>query len=149
MNNLILKNRPLMIATTVALALAVAIVLSRFALIVQHWLSINYSGIIEFLIVIGQLVFQSVFILKKGWTKITHYWFNLMLVAGLGAVLLIPFLFLHRMFEFTDLVIISYFFIVVLIMFIDHRRRVHKLELPWYLCYTWVLYRCIILYFIV
>lgn len=126
-------------------ATLVALVLAEFAKTVSHLLSIDYTGKVEFFIVLGQLAFQFIFIRKLNFEKQANYLFNLMTVSLIGALLLIPFLIWNHFYICTDLVILIYFFSVVTIMFIDHKRRVKRLELPWYVSYTWVLYRCMVL----
>ncbi len=126
-----------------------AVVLSSFALLIQPVLRIQYNWIFELAMIAGQLIFQFPFLHGKPWSlKITYYQ-NMLLVSFMGAVLLIPLLLLNYFYTCSLIINISYFFAVVSLMFLEHRRRVHQLQLPWYLCYTWVLYRIIILYFII
>jgi hypothetical protein len=99
--------------------------------------------------VLGMLVFQYPFIYKKEWGLKLAYYFNMLLVSLLGSLLLWPLLITNRFYTCGDMVNLFYFFAVVAIMFFVHQQRVAKLLLPVYISYTWVLYRCIILIFII
>ena len=101
----------------------------------------------EFLVCGGQLLFQGAIVLALNRKRVIHYLGNLMTVSLGGAIALTP-MFLLSAFITEPLFYIGYFMIVVSIMFFEHMRRVLVLELPWVLCFTWVLYRFIALYFI-
>jgi predicted DCC family thiol-disulfide oxidoreductase YuxK len=101
----------------------------------------------EFLVCGGQILFQGVIVLALNKGRAIHYLGNLMTVSLGGALLLTP-MFLLSAFITEPLFYIVYFMLVVSIMFFEHMRRVRILELPWILCFTWVLYRFIALYFI-
>lgn len=126
-------------------AILISLVLAEFAKTIAHLLSIDYSGKFEIIVVFGQLAFQFIFIWKQHREKQVSYLFNVMTVSLIGAILLLPLLIWNHYSAVSDMLILIYFFGVVFIMFLDHRRRVKKLELPWYLSYTWVFYRCIVL----
>jgi len=126
-----------------------AYTLSRFSLLIQSLLAIPYDWKLEAGIVIGQLAFQFPFLLKKKWQEWLEYYFNMLLVSLLGSILLWPIIIVNKYYAASHLVNIIYFFTVVTILFFEHRRRVEKLKLPTYLCYTWVLYRMLLLPFII
>lgn len=126
-----------------------AFTLSRFAHLIQHLLKIRYSWEFELFMVLGQLLFQFPFIFKQPAEKKLDYFLNMLLVSFIGSVLLWPLLAVNAFYRLEDVSNICYFFTVVFIMFVEHKRRVKKLSLPEYISYTWVLYRIIILIFIV
>jgi hypothetical protein len=128
---------------------ATALTLSHYAKLIQHLLKINYSWQFELFIVLGMLVFQYPFIYKKEWGLKLNYYCNMLLVSLLGSVLLWPLLIFNNFYSCTGIVNLIYFFTVVVIMFFVHKQRVAKLLLPVYISYTWVLYRFIILIFII
>lgn len=103
------------------------------------------SVIREFIIAFGQIVFQSFFLLRKNRETIVNYMGNLMTVSLMGSLLLIPLLMVNSIISLPQLIILGWFGITILTMFIEHFKRVKLLELPSYLCYTWALYRIIIL----
>lgn len=133
-----------MAATSIPLT---TFVLSRFALLVDHHLSIDYNWLFELCMVLGQIVFQSLFILKRK-SRLLTYAVQLLKVSLLGSALLIPLLIVTHYFKLSDLQVLLYFFSVVGIMFFVHKGMIKRLHLPWYLCYTWVGYRLLILIFI-
>lgn len=99
----------------------------------------------ELLIALGQLFFQSLFILKHDKKTILNYAGNLMTVSLMGSLLLLPVLALHTLLNIPENITLVWFAITVFIMFMEHFRRIKILELPAYLCLTWVMYRIIIL----
>ena len=125
-----------------------AYTLSDFAKLIQHLISIKYSWQFEFYMVIGMMIFQYPFLNKKASSLKLNYYYNMLLVSLMGSVLLWPLLVLAQVYKTTDIINLLYFFGVVLIMFLVHNRRVAKLLLPAHISYTWVLYRFIILIYI-
>ena len=123
--------------------------LSRFSILIQSLLSISYDWKIEMAIVTGQLIFQLPFIWNRTKFEIIRYHYNMLLISLLGSILLWPIIAINAFYVQSHLVNLIYFFTVISIMFVVHMYRVEKLKLPTYLCYTWVLYRFIILPFIV
>lgn len=124
------------------------ITLSNFSILIQSVLSIPYDWKIELCIVVGQLLFQLPFIWKKSSFEIIRYHYTMLLISLLGSVMLCPIICINIYFPQPLLVNLIYFFTVVGIMFLTHIYRVKKLHLPHYLCYTWVLYRLLLLPFI-
>ena len=123
--------------------------LSQYATLIRHLITITYNWQFELGMVTGMLFFQYPFIYKKNRGQKLEYYYNMLLVSLLGSLLLIPLLLLNHFYNCSDATNIACFFSVVLLMFFEHKRRVAKLQLPWYISYTWVLYRFIILLFIV
>lgn len=126
-----------------------------FALIVTTFTLFSYSNLIpnlpkssifrEALLAFGQIIFQSVFILKLDKRTITNYAGNLMTVSLMGSILLMPMLVLNQFLNIPETMVLSWSGITVLIMFAEHSRRIKILNMPFYLSYTWVLYRIIAL----
>lgn len=100
----------------------------------------------ELSIALGQIVFQSIFLLKKDKKTIINYIGNLMTVSLIGSLPLMPFLLINTMIQLHQIFYVSVFFLIAFIMFIEHTRRVKILELPNYLSLTWVLYRVVVLF---
>lgn len=123
----------------------VAIVLGNYARLIAHLLQIRYDWIFELCLVIGQMLFQYPFISNKPFEQQMSYFYHLLFVSFLGAVMLLPILILNSYVQMSDTINVLYFFGVVGIMLFEHMRRVKKLALPAYLSFTWILYRCLIL----
>ncbi len=126
-----------------------AFTLSQYAALIQPLLSINYNWLFELLMVLGMIVFQYLFIYKKTWSVKIDYFFKMLLVSLLGSVMLWPLLWANKYAIFSDTINVGYFFIVVLTMFFVHKSIVAKMQLPNYLSYTYILYRFIILLYII
>lgn len=126
-----------------------------FAAIITTLVLYNYSVLIpslpkasitrELLIAFAQIVFQGLFLLKFDKKIILNYVGNLMTVSLMGSLLLLPLLALQTIVNISENVILGWFAITAFIMFIEHIRRIKILELPDYLCITWVIYRIIVL----
>ena len=125
-----------------------AYTLSRYAILIRHLLKIKYNWQFELVIVVGMLLFQYPFIYNKSTVVKLTYYYNMLLVSLMGSVLLRPLLIVNHFYVWSNIINLLYFFAVVLFMFFEHKRRVAKLQLPVFISYTWVLYRFIILIFI-
>jgi hypothetical protein len=99
----------------------------------------------ELLIALGQLFFQSLFMLKHDKKTILNYAGNLMTVSLMGSLLLLPMLVLQTVVTIPENITLIWFAVTAFIMFMEHFRRIKILELPAYLCLTWVVYRIIVL----
>jgi predicted DCC family thiol-disulfide oxidoreductase YuxK len=102
----------------------------------------------ELAISLGQIVFQALFLLKIEKRNLVNYIGNLMTVSLTGALLLTPILILNQFINIPQIIILIWFAFVVLFMFMEHSRRIKILKLPTILSYTWVIYRAIVLLFI-
>jgi hypothetical protein len=144
-----MKSVLIKILSIVLCVIVTAFTLSKYAKLIQHLLNIKYNWQFELAIVIGMLIFQYPFIHKETWVIKLDYYFKMLLVSLLGSMLLWPLLLINQYAIFSDAINISYFFAVVTIMFFIHKNIVTKMKLPFYLSYTYILYRFIILLFIV
>jgi hypothetical protein len=144
MRTVLLKISGIIVCITIT-----AFTLSKYAKLVQHLLNINYNWLFELLMVLGMIVFQYLFIHKKTWSIKLDYFFKMLLVSLFGSVILWPLLFLNYFYNIIDIGNVSYFFGVVIAMFFIHKNIVAKMKLPFYLSYTYILYRFIILLFII
>lgn len=122
--------------------------LSRFAIVLQQFTSFAYDWKFELCMVAGQLLFQLPFLYKKPLAVKFDYSYKLLLVSLMGSVLLLPLIAINHFYAVSYFANLCYFFVVVLSMFFVHKRIVAQLQLPGYMSYTWILYRCIILIFI-
>ncbi|UTN04727.1 hypothetical protein L0669_02205 [Flavobacterium bizetiae] len=129
-----------------------------FALTITTFVLFEYSNLIpvlpktsiarEVALAFGQIVFQSLFILNFNKQTIINYAGNLMTVSLMGSLILLPILIVSQLIIIPAIIILGWFAITVLIMFAEHFRRIKILKLPYYLCYTWILYRILALFFI-
>ncbi|WP_136668874.1 DCC1-like thiol-disulfide oxidoreductase family protein [Flavobacterium sp. H122] len=96
----------------------------------------------------GQILFQVCFLFNKDFKTIINYLGNLMTVSLYGCLLLIPILIINQFTEVNAAIALSWFAVTVLLIFMEHVRRIAIQQLPKYLSFTWVLYRIIALYLI-
>ncbi|WP_289663293.1 hypothetical protein [Flavobacterium panacagri] len=126
-----------------------------FALTITTFILFGYSNLIpnlpkssitrEIILAIGQIVFQSLFLLKLDKQTILNYAGNLMTVSLMGSLILSPILILNRFVPLPNMIVLGWFGVTVFIMFLEHFRRVKILKLPFYLSFTWILYRILAL----
>lgn len=126
-----------------------------FALIVTTFILFGYSNLIqnlpkstiarELILAFGQIAFQSLFLLKFDKQTILNYAGNLMTVSLMGSLILSPILILSSFIHLPQMIILGWFIATVFIMFLEHTRRIKILKLPFYLTFTWILYRIIAL----
>ncbi|AXB55468.1 thiol-disulfide oxidoreductase DCC family protein [Flavobacterium fluviale] len=129
-----------------------------FALTITSLVLFGYSNLIpilpksnitrEIILAFGQIVFQSLFLLKFDKKTIINYAGNLMTVSLMGSLILVPVLILNQFINLPEMFVLGWFGITVLIMCAEHFRRVKVLKLPFHLSYTWILYRILALLFI-
>lgn len=99
----------------------------------------------EPILAFGQIVFQSLFLIKFDKKIILNYIGNLMTVPLMGSLLLLPILILNLVLNIPELINLGWFGITVLLMLVEHSRRIKLLELPLFLSIAWVIYRIIAL----
>lgn len=129
-----------------------------FALTITTFVLFGYCNLIQGLpkssflreaaLAFGQIIFQSLFLFKLDKKTVINYAGNLMTVSLMGSLILVPILLLNQLIDIPENLILGWFGITVFIMFIEHFRRIKILKLPYYLCYTWILYRILALFFI-
>jgi hypothetical protein len=91
----------------------------------------------EFIVCLGQIVWQTIFLKAYLKEKFWNYLGNMMTVSLIGTLLLIPALFLNLSSIFS----LIYFGIIVLIMFLEHVRRCKMLKLNYLPTISWTLFR--------
>jgi len=126
-----------------------------FALTLTSLVLFGYSNLIpnlpksnitrEVILAFGQIVFQSLFLLNFDKKTLINYAGNLMTVSLMGSLILVPILILNQFINLPEVLVLGWFSITVLIMFVEHQRRIKILKLPFYLSYTWILYRILAL----
>lgn len=123
--------------------LITGMILTKFSALFPYIKQSNHFR--EIAIALGQILFQFVFLHKNSLKKQMDYYGNLITVSLFGSILLSPILVLNALTSVSFPIVAIWFFTVVLIMFFEHKRRIQLLELPYYLSYTWILYRILIL----
>lgn len=103
----------------------------------------------EVLVAVGQIVFQTLFIVRKDINSIIHYAGNLMVISLIGSIGVWQIMLLNMIIPLSQTFILVAFAGIVGLMFFEHKRRIKLLELPSYLSWTWVAYRVLVLLLIV
>ena len=129
-----------------------------FALTITTVVLFGYSSLIlnfpkstvtrELSLAFGQIVFQVLFLLKLEKQTVINYAGNLMTVSLMGSLFLTRILLLSQFVQIPQMIILGWFGVTVLIMFLEHFRRIKIIKLPFYLSFTWILYRIIALFLI-
>lgn len=103
----------------------------------------------ELLVCGGQLLWQGVVVYMMKKEKTWDYLGNMMTISFAGALLLGVGLIVQGAFPIeNNYWAMGFFFLVVGLMFLEHIRRTRLLQLSWTLTLSWVLYRCMVLIFI-
>jgi hypothetical protein len=128
--------------------LVTAFLLNRYSTLLNPFLPAS-SFHREMVICGGQIIWQVLLLWRLNKSKIWEYLGHLMAISLGGAVLLGVFMLTFSFFQnIPVLLALAVFFMVVGAMFFEHIRRTMIMELPWMVTASWVLYRCIILFFI-
>jgi hypothetical protein len=126
--------------------LITSLVLANYAQLLQPYISAtNFYR--EFLICGGQILFQAVVIMIIDRKKTFEYLGNMMTVSLAGALALMPIIGVKAQIQ-SPLFFLAYFVCVVMVMFLEHFRRMKIVQLPWIMTVTWVIYRICVLPFI-
>ncbi len=102
----------------------------------------------EYLICGGQLFFQGAVCLLYRPQKLWDYLGNMMTISLAGSLLLLPLLWIHTFLQLHTMVYLLYFLFVAGLMLLEHLRRSKILDLGYSLTFSWLIYRLVILGFI-
>jgi hypothetical protein len=127
--------------------LVIARTLASFATRIAPYLAVHYDWRLEIALVLGQVAFQWAFMFRRPRQEKLSYAWILICISGVGAILLWPLLAFGG--GASLLVTLGWFFGVVGIMFGVHWLLVVRHDLPKWLCASWVLYRLLLLAFVV
>jgi hypothetical protein len=94
---------------------------------------------------VGQSVCQYLWMYRIDLKSKINYIGSLNTVSLMASLLLTLVMIINSMFVISELAFLVLFGLVVTWMVYEHYRRVQLLRLPLYLCFTWVLYRLLIL----
>jgi len=145
-----IRNSLLQQVTYLVLCVVIAAYsLSSFVEIIREYVAIRYSYRDEALFVVGQVGFQWLFMRYSSWAERKRYMFIALTISMIGAVLLWPLLICYRVLPLPVVGAISYFVLVVCVIFVMHHRLIIANSLPRILTGTWILYRLLLLLFIV
>jgi predicted DCC family thiol-disulfide oxidoreductase YuxK len=137
----------------------------RVTYLVFTWLTASYilfnyttllQGVIpesnfyrEFWICGGQVLWQLIVVSFTNKSKAWDYLGTLMTISFAGSLLLVIAIAFSQLFTLPPFVFVIYFLVVAGLMLVEHIRRMKILQLNSYLTITWILYRIILLIFII
>ena len=99
--------------------------------------------------VMGQVGFQWLFMAKCSWLERKVYALIAITVSMIGSLLLLPLIAYNQIFTVSALEATAYFFVVVGIIFVVHHLFLTRQKLPIFLTFTWVVYRLLLLIYVV
>ena len=99
----------------------------------------------EFLICGGQIVVQFFIVGRLSKDKVIYYLTNLMVISLGGALLLLPMIIISNFISVAPVIAAGYFMLIVLVMLLEHIRRVKILEISFIATVSWVVYRLVVL----
>lgn len=123
--------------------------LSDFARIVERYLAVSYGFLSESFFVIAQVGFQWLFMSRCSWRERLRYASVALTVSMVGSVMLLPLLAFHGWYGAQMEIAVAYFFGVVIVLFAIHHREIRRGHFPLHLSLTWLLYRILLLLFLV
>ena len=100
----------------------------------------------EFIICGGQIIFQAVIIHFIARGRVYQYLGNMMSIsAGASLILILPII-IWKVFSISNPILFAtIFMLVVLMMLIEHIRRMKLIKISWIASFSWVIYRIIVL----
>lgn len=122
--------------------------LGSFVQIIERHLRIHYDYKTEAIMVVAQVGFQWLFMTRSSWEERVRYMFIALSVSMVGSLMLLPLLFCSSFWSISAVTATAYFFVVVGIIFVIHHRIIISNSLPKTLSGTWVLYRILLLIYV-
>lgn len=123
--------------------------LSSFATIIQKYLAIHHAFWMETIMVVGQIGFQWIFMPALLWFDRFRYMTIALSVSMAGSLMLLPLIVYHWYLPVIPIYALGYFAMVVTTMFVLHHRLIETRFFPSHLSLTWILYRALLLVFLI
>ncbi len=126
-------------------ALFTGLVLNSYTSHITNYFGFTTPWFVEYVICFGQIVWQGTMILLWSRKNSWDYLGNMSAVSTLGGILLLPVLLLNSLFDFSGIVFLCYFLIVVGIMLLEHLRRCSNMNLGYLPTVSWLSFRTVVL----
>ena len=126
-------------------ALFTGLVLNSYTSHITSYLGFTTPWFVEYIICFGQVVWQGTMILLWSRKNSWDYLGNMSAVSTLGGIILLPLLFLNSFFDFSGIVFLVYFLVVVGIMLLEHLRRCGNMNLGYLPTVSWLSFRTVVL----
>lgn len=126
-------------------ALFTGFMVNGFTALLDAELSVAHLSWREYAVCFGQIVWQFAALSLIRPTKRLDYLGNMSTVSVIGGLLLIPLFIVDHFFDLSWMSLMIGFGLIVVTMFYLHVRRCKRLELPFLVSASWILYRTIVL----
>lgn len=126
-------------------ALFTGLVLNNYTSHITAYFGFKTPWFVEYIICFGQVVWQGTMIYLWSRKNSWDYLGNMSAVSTLGGLLLMPLLIFNLYFNFSGMVFLIYFAIVVSIMLWEHLRRCSNMELGFLPTVSWLSFRTFVL----
>lgn len=128
-------------------ALFTGLVLNNYTNHITSYFGLETPWYVEYMICFGQVAWQGIMILLWSRKSSWDYLGNMSAVSTLGGILLLLILLLNIVFDFTGIVFLAYFAIVIGVMLSEHIRRCSNMKLGYLPTVSWLTFRIFILGF--
>jgi hypothetical protein len=130
--------------TSIILIFFASLSIWQYAGLVMPYLKIQYSFSLELFFMIVQLLIQVVLLYFHNKTLLKDYIYAKSLALGIGAGVMWFFIGIFYLYPVSAREALMAFIFSLAVIYAVHQERVYALKLPYYFCYTWVLYRIIV-----
>jgi len=130
-------------------AMLTGLILNQFLVGIKSAFGFPENPFLEYVICLGQVVWQGIAIITLNKNKILDYLGNMSTVSLMGAIILVPYFILDLSFDFGTYVDLAFFSCVVLFMFFEHIRRCGILNLGFSMTFSWLAYRFSVLFVLI
>lgn len=126
-------------------AIFTGLILHRYNNHITSHLGFTTPWFLEYLISFGQIAWQMVMIVFWSRSHSWDYLGNMSAVSTLGALLLLPLLFINTYVDVHGLFFLAYFILIISIMLWEHLRRCKNLEIGYLPTISWLGFRFFVL----
>jgi hypothetical protein len=116
----------------------------QYAKLVTPYLKTEYTFALEILFIAIQILLQSFLLYFVNKNVLQEYVYAKSIALGIGGTLLWVFMGIFYLFPVSARVAVVAFVFTLAVVYAVHQERVYALKLPYYFCYTWVLYRILV-----
>lgn len=116
----------------------------QYAGLVAPYLKTDYPFTLELLFMAGQLLIQSVLLWFHNKTLLKEYIYAKSIALGIGAGVMWFFMGIFYLYPVSAREALMAFIFSLAVLYAVHQERVYFLKLPYWFCYTWIIYRILV-----
>lgn len=136
------------ILVSIMLILFTSLSIWQYANLIAPYLKIDYSLSLELLFMAGQLFIQLALLWFYQKNLLKEYLYAKSLALGIGAGVMWFFMGVFYLYPVSAREALMAFIFSLAVIYAVHQERVYALKLPYWFCYTWVIYRILVFAFI-